>query len=410
MLNRIFVPGTAAPVGGLAITMTVGYGSMFYSFSILADQFVTAFGWSRSFVFAVFSVGLLASGLVAPAVGNLLDRVGARRPMTIGSLLAGLALISVGLTQGRVSFTAASLLVTLVSALVFYEAAFVAMTQVAGERARLGITQITLVAGFAQTIFWPLVVFLLKYLDWREVYFVLGAMQFAICAPIHWLVLPRGVPVHAAADVGAAADQGTRLRGPVPPGTMVLLGICFCGGAVAITATQLHLPEILNGLGYSISAAAAIGALVGPFQVSARVVEMGFGARRTPMTTGLASTGLLTAGLAFLLFAGLSAKAAIAFAVCYGAGQGLTYIVRGAVPLFLFGPVGYGRITGKLNSLRLILSATAPFGFAWIAETWGQRAAIALLVASAAISLGALFILFRRIVAASQYQRGMPAA
>ena len=101
--------------------------------------------------------------------------------------------------------------------------------------------------------------------------------------------------------------------------------------------------------------------------------------------------------LAALLFAGLSSKAAICFSVCYGAGQGLTYIVRGAIPLHLFGPVGYGRITGKLNSVRLILSAVAPFGFAWFAEQSGQLPAIALLVASALVSLAALGLLLHRV-------------
>lgn len=396
MLNRIFVPGTAGAVAGLAVTMTVGYGTLFYSFSIMSGEFVEAFGWSRSFVFAVFSAGLLASGLIAPSAGNLLDRVGARVPMGIGSLLAGATLIAIGSTVGPISFIAASLALMLVSAFVLYEAAFVAMTQVAGARARLGITQITLVAGFAQTIFWPLIVWMLGFLDWREVYFVLAAMQFAICAPIHWLVLPRSAAaVHGARDDESDVSE-TAPRGHVPPGTMVLLGICFCGGAMAITATQLHLPGILDGLGYDAAAAAFVGALVGPFQVGARLVEMIFGARRTPLATGIVSTSLLTVGLVFLLFAGLSSKAAIAFAVCYGAGQGLTYIVRGAIPLHLFGPVGYGRITGKLNSVRLILSATAPFGFAFVAEGWGEVPAIALLVASAAVSLGALIVLIRR--------------
>lgn len=397
MLNRIFVPGTAAAVSGLAITMTVGYGALFYSFSILSGELAEAFGWTRSFVFAVFSVGLLASGLIAPFVGNLLDRVGARVPMTIGSVLAGFALIALGLTTGAVSFVAASLAALLVSAFVQYEAAFVAMTQAVGERARLGITQITLVAGFSSTIFWPSIVWMLGFMTWRDVYFVLAATQFLICAPIHWLVLPRNAHVRAGDHAALAAEPGAPRRLAAPPGTMLLLGISFCGGAVAITATQLHLPAILGGLGYDAAAAAAIGALIGPFQVGARLMEMLFGARRTPMTTGLVSTGLLTVGLAALLFAGLSSKAAICFSICYGAGQGLTYIVRGAIPLHLFGPVGYGRITGKLNSVRLILSAVAPFGFAWFAEQSGQLPAIALLVASALVSLAALGLLLHRV-------------
>ena len=288
---------------------------------------------------------------------------------------------------------AASIAVQLVSAFVLYEAAFIAMAQVAGSRARLGITQITLIAGFSSTIFWPLIVWMLHFFDWRQVYFVLAAMELVLCAPVHWFVLPR-VEAASGQSTGPKSEAGVAQTGrQVPRGAMVLLGVSFCGGAVAITASQLHLPGILAALGYEAGAAALIGALIGPFQVAARLVEMIFGRNRTPLFTGIASTVLMAGGLTILLFAGLSSAAAISFAAFYGAGQGLTYIVRGAIPLHLFGPVGYGRITGRLNSVRLIFSALAPFGFAWCVDWLGEIEAIGVLIASAALSFGALLAL-----------------
>ena len=393
MLNRIFVPGSAATVGGLALSQTVGYGTLFYSFSIMSGEFISAFGWSRSFVFAVFSAGLLANGLAAPMIGNLFDRIGARLPMTVGSLLAGIGLVAMGLVSGKASFTAAGVFVQLVCALVLYEAAFIAMTQVAGTKARLGITQITLVAGFASTIFWPLTVWLLEWLEWRQVYFVLAVTELVICTPIHWFVLPDRRRITTAPSKPQFARDVPESGRAAPPGAMLLLGISFCGAAIAITATQLHLPGILSTLGYEAGMAAMIGALIGPFQVGARLIEMIFGRHRTPLFSGIASTALIAGGLTVLLFAGLSTAAAICFAVFYGAGQGLTYIVRGAVPLHLFGPAGYGRITGRLNSVRQILSALAPFGFAWCVDRLGEIEAIVVLIASAALSLGALLVL-----------------
>lgn len=394
VLGRMFVPGTAAVVSGLAVTQTVGYGALFYSFSIMSAELSAAFGWSRSFVFGIFSVGLLASGLMAPFVGSLLDRVGARNPMTLGSLLAGVGLAMMAMARGQVSFVIAAVFIELVSAFVLYEAAFIAVTQAAGSRARLGITQITLVAGFASTIFWPLIVWLLSFLDWRHVYLVLAAMQVAICAPIHWIALARSPrpAIGGTSPAGTEAEAVAILPAP-PPHAMLLLGISFCGGAVAITATQIHLLGILAGFGFDAAEAAALGALVGPFQVGARLAEMVFGRRRSPLFTGLVSTSLLAFGLACLLLAGTSQLAALSFAVFYGAGQGLTFIIRGAIPLFLFGPDGYGRITGRLNSARLILSATAPFGFAWVADRSGEPAALAILVACAALAMASLAML-----------------
>lgn len=389
----MFVPGTARTTIGLAVTQTIGYGTLFYSFTILSAEFGREFGWTQSFVFGVFSAGLLASGLAAPFVGNLLDRIGARRPMTLGSVLAAAGLVAMGLTSGSASFAAAAVATQLFSALVLYEAAFVAETQAAGVRARLGITQITLVAGFASTVFWPFIVWMLAHLDWREVYFVLAAMNFLLCAPLHWFALrPKSVGAEQAARQEDGAGASER-RVSVPRHAMILLGICFCGGAVAITATQLHLLSILDRLGFDAAAAATLGALIGPFQVGARVAEIVFGRRRTPMFTGLVSTILLALGLSCLLAGTVSNTAAFAFAVFYGMGQGLTYIVRGAVPLHLFGPAGYGRITGKLNSARLIASATSPFGFAWVAENWGGTTSLLLLVASAGLATIALIVL-----------------
>lgn len=393
--DRVFVPGTAAATSGLAVTQTIGYGTLFYSFTILSGEFAAEFGWSRSFVFGVFSVGLLASGLAAPFVGSLLDRAGARRPMALGSLMAAASLLAMAATEGPASFIAAAIASQLASALVLYEAAFIAVAQAGGQRARLGITQITLVAGFASTIFWPFIVWLLGFLDWRQVYLVLAGLNALMCAPIHWWALPgrtgTGTPVRAVTPVPPAAHE--RLGRAPPRHAMLLLGICFCGGAVAITATQIHLVGILAGLGFDVAAAAGLGALIGPFQVGARVTEIAFGRRRSPMVSGLVSTIFLTFGLALLLLAGASRAAAIGFAAFYGIGQGLTYIVRGAVPLYLFGADGYGRITGRLNSARLMLSGAAPFGFAWLVDRWGEAAAVIVLAGCAGVAAAAFLAL-----------------
>ena len=382
-LTRILAGFSPAAIG-LGISMTVSYGTMFYSFAVLAPAIMADFGWSRSLVFGSFSVALLASAVFAPLSGRLLDRFGGRAVLSAGTVLASLALAAMFFVETPLAYLAALVAIEAMATFVQYEPGFTAMTQIRQGKARAAISAITLIAGFSSTVFWPLCSFLLEHFTWQQVYLWLAAINLAVCLPIH-LSLPR----HEASRNPAAA-QDLPLPEPVAGRdrtiALICLALSFSAAGFAIVAVQAHLPRLLLETGYTAATAAAVGAMIGPFQVGARVVEVLFGQSRHPVWTAVAGNGALLAGTALMFAFAFGKPAAIAFAVFFGAGQGLAHIVRGGVMLYLFGAQGYGKLTGNLGFFRILVTASAPFAIAWVSDLGGNRAGVAAIVAAALLA------------------------
>lgn len=382
---------------GLGVTMTIGYGTLYYSFSVLAPEIAREFRWGQSFVFGVFSFGLLAGAIAAPILGRLVDRFGARLILCVGSIAASLALALFAVMQNAWQFAVITLAAEFIALAVQYDAGFAALAQAHGRDARAHITLVTLIAGFASTIFWPLLQWLLTLMTWREIYLVLAAMNLLIALPIH-LALPKRRPLESKANaviepatVDSGIDGERRRR-------MVLMGIAFAGGGFVISAVGATLLVLMNDLGYATAMATLAGSLIGPSQVAARLVEYVRRNLFSPPLTAIVAGSAMTLGLGLLAGALIAPFGAFAlgFAVFYGAGQGLTSIVRGVLPLHYFGAEGYGRITGTLSSARIIASAVAPFTVIWLSETLGPSAGLGTLIVASALTVLATLALVRR--------------
>jgi MFS family permease len=386
----------------LGLTQLVGYGTLYYAFAVLAPRITAAFGWSAEWTYGGFAVGLLAGGLVAPLVGRLIDRHGTRLVMSVGSGLAALTLLGLSLAQGLAAYVAAMVALSAVSTMVFYDAAFAALSQARGAGARRAISQLTLIGGFASTLFWPLTTALLQNLDWREIYRLYAALQLLLCLPLHALVLPGRVRRAVTGPVpGAFAapppEPDVFLAGPARLRAFWLLALAFSLQGFVVSAMSVHMLTLLQGLGLSAAVAVGIGALVGPSQVGGRLIEMLFGSGVQPVTTAWTSALLMPAGLALLMVGGMTATLAGLFAVAYGASMGLGSIVRGTVPLQLFGPAGYGAMLGKLSAPGLAVKAAAPLAFAVLIERAGPLPGTMLLVVLSGVAAAALFLLARGV-------------
>ncbi|MBO6717591.1 MAG: MFS transporter [Rhizobiaceae bacterium] len=377
----------------LGITQTIGYGTVYYAYAVLAGPISADTGLSLSTIYGCFSLGLLAGACVALFAGRLLDRFHPASVMSAGSLATALLLGLWAIVPGIVAFATFAVLVQAVSVLIFYEAAFVAAARLEPANARRTITGITLIAGFSSTIFWPMTAWLIEHMGWREVYLVYAAMNLIVCAPLH-LYLVRGAERGRIGQVNPLAETSASDRGQLSPGrtrrlVYVLMQVAFAANAYVIGAVHLHLIGILGALGLGF-AAASVGALIGPAQVAGRVIEFVGGGRFSIVSVSIVAAGLLPVALLILLFGAPGLAAAIAFAVLFGVGQGLSYIVRGVLPLAMFGATGYGALTGKFNLVRLLISAGAPFLTAVIIERGGTTAALASIVVAATIGVAAL--------------------
>lgn len=382
---------------GLGVTMTIGYGTLYYSFAVLAPEIAGEFGWDESFVFAIFSIGLLAGAVSAPIIGRMIDRFGAGWVMSAGSLLAAVTLAMIAVMQNAWQFTILALMAEFVAIAVQYEAGFAALAQRYGRNARAEITLVTLIAGFASTIFWPLLQWLLTQMTWREVYLVLAAMNLLIALPIH-LTMPKGrqtppsVPVDAMAH--PAVEPYQHVTGSRP---MILLGISLASGGFVLSAIGSSLLVLLDDIGFATATATIAASCIGPSQVAARLFEYARRSHFSPPMTAIIAASAMVFGLALLgvTLVVLVPALLFAFAVSYGVGQGLTSIVRGMLPLHYFGPEGYGRRTGTLSGFRMVLSAAAPVTIIFLNERIGTATAIGCLIALSLLSMLSLLALVR---------------
>ena len=231
----------AAALWALGLTQIIGYGTLYYSFSILVPSIALELAWPEQWVFGALSASLLVGGLFAPTAGRWADRFGAGRVMTFGSAAAAAALVACAIAPGRVSFVAALMAMELASAFVLYSAAFVAIVQIGSARAQRSITHLTLIAGFASTLFWPLTAALHEYLSWREVYLVFAVINVAVCLP-HPCLAGAAVASGGQKRVGDACGHrvGRAIRLPSPRATAAE---CFCSCLAALRSRVLCCPR-----------------------------------------------------------------------------------------------------------------------------------------------------------------------
>lgn len=140
----------------LGITQIIGYGTLFYSFSILAPSMARNFGYSTEWVFGLLSGALLLAGFAAPWMGKAMDRFGAGRVMSFGTITASLALLLCSIAPGFLAFAVFLVFLELAANLVQYGAAFALLVQLRPSVAARSITYLTLIAGFASTLFWQM--------------------------------------------------------------------------------------------------------------------------------------------------------------------------------------------------------------------------------------------------------------
>ena len=371
----------------IGFTQTVAWASSTYLPAILAVPIAQALGIAPATVFGAFSASLVVMALAGPPVGRAIDRHGGRGILAVSNIVLALGLTLLATAHGSATLFAAWGVLGLGMALGLYDAAFATLVRLHGASARLPITGVTLIAGFASTVGWPVTAYLAAHGGWRTACLAWAAVHLVIALPLNLLCIARAT---AAPEVPRAAAASEMRKAPAS--TMPLL-IAFAAATSFVTsAMAAHLPGLLIAMGATSVVAVAAASLLGPAQVVARVVEIAAARRYRvhPLVPARVATALHPiAGATLAVFGGGAAPAA-AYALLHGAGNGLITIVRGTLPLALFGQAGYGERQGVIAVLARAMQAAAPFSYAWVLYDVGPKAAIAL---TAALSLAALGVL-----------------
>jgi predicted MFS family arabinose efflux permease len=345
----------------LSLAQLTAWGTLYYSFSLFVVPMEAELGWSRTALNGALSLGLLTAGLCAYPVGAWIDRFGGRALMTGGTLLGSAVLALWSQIESLALFYGIWALMGVALAAGLYEPAFAVVTRLYAGDYRRRITALTLVGGFASTVFIPLTQLFIELLGWRHALLALSACNLLVGLVAHgWLLGDR--PRSGNADRRNAAQiSNDALRRAWRHPVFWGLAVCFTAYYATFTALTFHLVPLLSGRGLATSVVIGAFAVIGPAQVAGRIALLVLGRRLDTKRAGRAVVLAFPLSVAVLALFPHSVAAVFVFAVIYGAANGIMTIVRGTAVPELLGPEGYGAVNGALALPATLAKAGAPF-------------------------------------------------
>jgi len=378
-------------VAVLCFTQIVSWGILFYAFPVLVTTISGAEGWSLTSLVAVLTVAQLVAAGTGIWVGRHIDRHGPRRVMTAGSVVGVAGVVAIAAAPSLTTFALAWVVVGLAMSATLYPPAFAAVTHWAGLSRVKALTAVTLVGGFASTVFAPLTAVLVSQLSWRQTYLVL-AVILCTTIPAHWWGL-RAAWIHdprpEVTDVDGSSLGLPGVAAP-PRREFLLLGAALTLGGFCVYAVVVNLVPLLTEGGLTTGEAAMALGVGGAGQVAGRLFYGPVLTKlpvRARMVATLLAASLTTIGLATvhdpLLLVG-----AVAFAA--GTARGIFTLVKATAVADRWGTAAYGARNSLISGSVTAVAALAPWVCAALAEAIGSFASTFLLLGGLAAVAAAL--------------------
>lgn len=383
-----------AAVWLLAVGQTVIYAGCYYSFPALLLELEAETGWGKATLALGPTLGFLIMAGLTVVTGRLVDRGFGGEMLIWGPVLVALGVLGLGVAPTPGMWLAAWALIGVAQAGCLYETCFAFLTRRLGDGARAAITRVTLIAGFAGTLAFPLG-------HWvGEAFGGQGGML--VFAALTLIAVPCNV--WAVRSLRRRERAGAR-PAPTPPGMLgaAVRKPAFWIIAAAFTAIYLNHGILLTYVlvlfadrGAPAGLAALAAAAVGPSQVAGRLILLALGARvSTGQATKVAVGGIVLAGV-ILWAAGMAPILIFAFALAQGAGAGLMSILRPVLIAEVLGREGFGVISGAVAVAPILASAAAPSVGAGLLALGGADLVYAVCLALAALGLTLVIVLLAR--------------
>lgn len=384
-------------VNALGITQITAWGTSYYCLGVLAKPIAADTGWSMSTIFLGFSIALVTMGVISTSVGRLIDRIGARAVMSIGTIIVSAGLLGLSQVRDVALYFAAWFVIGVGMRCCLYDAAFAALVQAVPSRGRTAISYLTLYGAYASTVFWVIGHYLNEAYGWRGTLLIFAAINLAVCLPLNWLGLSRREQATetVAAKAPERAQDGPALEGRLRTVGIALFALIMSLNGFVFGVVSLQLVPLLEAAGLAGAAAVWVASLKGHGQFGGRLVEIFFGKNLKAMTVARIAIGILPPALLLLMLARGQFWLLVAFTLLLGASQGVITIVRGAVPLALFGTQGYGAVLGLIATPILLVNAFSPALFALIVDQVGWQNALYALLACSMLTWFAMELMSR---------------
>lgn len=364
-------------VVALSITEIISWGILYYGFSVFIKPIEADLGWSRGEISAAFSIALLSAGLAAIPVGYWLDQFGARGLMTAASLAATVVLVLLSTVQTLAQFYVLWACVGLLHASLLYEPAFVIIAKWFTSRRGAALAVLTFAAGFASTIFLPLIDWLIQSYGWRSTFLILAAIVGVITIPLHGLILRKhstdsgqSGPLPGIDTTDGTHEHNASFQRVIRERTFWFIIIAFALAQLSATALRIHFIPYLIDRGFEPRDAAGVAGLIGAAQVLGRVVYAPL--ERRFATVVITRVVFLLQGLAIVFLLVQGQIVVLIFVACFGGAFGAMSLARPMLLVELYGPREFGQI--KSISAVLISGAVTigPIGAGLLYELQGN--------------------------------------
>lgn len=386
------------PVALLGFAQILLWGGSYFLLSVLAAPIMEEMKWSYQQVYGCLSLALLIAGLLLPRVGRLIDTAGRNYALQYAGVVMAAGLVLVGLSHHYFLFITGWIIMGIAMAMGLYDALFASLGKQYGSQAHKAIVQVTLISCLAPSISWSFSLLLLDHFGWRNTCLLYALLLLLVILPIHWYAFPaqdkRTAPDKAEEPIPALSPALFRSR------VYYLILFNFTIGALLNTGIVVYLIDILSASKMAMASVLTITALLGPSQAAARALELVLPKKSVLGTAVLSGVAHLVGILLLLIGADTAAFAVVLF----GLGNGMRSILRGTLPLHVFGKEGYPVIIGRLGRLPLIAQAFAPFAGGLLIAQGGVTAFLVTCASLAGINLIAI-ALIRRLVLQSTIEK-----
>lgn len=388
---------TARAVAALSLTQLIGWGATFWLPAVTGPAIADELRMALPMVMAGPTVMLVVMAMVSWPLSAILERHGARPVMALGSLLGTVGLLVMGLANDPVSYVLSWIILGIAGASMLTTPAQIAVTEIAGEKARQALGVLILAGGLTSTIVWPVTGLLQAQWGWRTTTLAYATLMLLVCLPLHWIALARR-------PMEKSAAKATAEPASIDRPSFVLLAASFAANGFVTWGFALTIIILFEAAGLDRASALAAAAFIGIAQWAGRLVDFLGGRRLSGFVIGLAASALFPLSFIVLLFTS-NLIGAMLFAMLYGIASGVTAVTRATLPLQLFPTGAYARASAQLAVPLNLSFAAAPPVFTAIMTSAGPHAALWLAFAIsifAFCTLLGLLLLHRRMNHVSQ--------
>jgi predicted MFS family arabinose efflux permease len=375
----------------LAITQLVGWGTIGLP-AVVGRDIAADLHMSLPAVFAGSSVLFVATGLCAPWLARAFTRLGARRVMMLGTLVAVPGFVLLAFAREPVLYYVAWGILGMAGSATLSTGSYILLNELVGQNAKSAIGALMLVTGLSNSIFWPITAFLSGLVGWRGTSLIYAATTIVVCMPLYLF----GVPRRRRASDDHVAKPATVRAASVSRSTFNLVVTAAVLNAFVAFGLSAVFIELLKAEGLSPSEAIAFGSMLGVIQVSARGIDFLGGGRWDGITTGLVAGSALPVGMLLLLLSEGSHWAVATFILLYGAGSGALAVARATIPLVFYDQAEFAKAMSMIALPLNLASAVAPPIMAGLLTHFGSRGVLAVAIVCACGYLSILAALGRR--------------